>query len=136
MKAKILLTAFLLLFATLFSACSNVTVPQSNLPDITENTTEPPAPIPDDPFREVRESKERWLAYGLLAYESGKQVENLKPFFANEPNMMYLTLYDHMFVFDKDLSVPVAEALFAFIYNQYGATALMDTDRRCEYKTA
>ena len=49
--------------------------------------------------------------------------------------MTYLTLYDHFFTYDKTKSVPVAEALFAFIYDKYGAEAVLDLEKRCEYKS-
>lgn len=90
----------------------------------------------DDPFALVRESGEAWLAAGLAAYENGKAPADLKDFFADSANMTYLTLYDHMLFYDSEKAVPVAEALFAFIYEQYGADALLDIEKRCEYKSA
>ncbi len=134
---KKIVISFLLLVTVLLGSCVNT--PQE--PPIaetqgTEEATEPVTEDPADPFASVRTSGEEWLIRGLAAHESGKQVENLKEFFYNRANMTYLTLYDHFFTYDKEKTVPVAEALFAFIYSEYGIEALTDLDRRCEYKTA
>ena len=112
MKTKNFFIAILLLIAVLLSSCTNK-------PD-----------LPQDPFASLRSSGEEWITYGLAAYENGKQVENLKEFFSDRANMTYLTLYDHFFTYDKEKSVPVAEALFAFIYNKYGSEALLDLEKR------
>ena len=156
MKTKIYLIAILLLITLLLASCANTSDSQQNtesptsdsltktttvLPQNTEaptsdSTTEAPSVEPEDPFESLRSSGEEWISYGLAAYESGKQVENLKEFFSDAANMTYLTLYDHFFTYDKEKSVPVAEAVFAFIYNEYGIDELLDLDKRCEYKTA
>ena len=123
--------------AMLLGSCTNTPdLPQNTEPPILDSTTETPTEKPADPFESLRSNGEEWISYGLAAFESGKQVENLKEFFADRTNMTYLTLYDHFFTYDKEKSVPVAEALFAFIYNEYGVKALLDLDKRCEYKSA
>ena len=137
MKKQILFGAVALAAVLLLSACND----QPPTPPAPEDTTVPvttetPTEAPVDPFAAVRESDELWLAYGLDAYESQTEVQDLSEFFANQANMSYLTLYNHMFTYDGDKSVPVAEALFRFICDEYGADALMDKDKRCEYKTA
>lgn len=96
---------------------------------MTETSTEA-----SDPFELIRESGEEWIAHGLAAYESGKEVQDLKGFFANSSNLTYLTLYDHFFTYDPKNSVPVAEALFSFIIDKHGAEAILDIDKRIEYK--
>lgn len=156
MKTKIYLITILLLLAVLFASCAttpdsppttNVStsdsipqtttdLPQNTEPTTQDNLTEAPTEKPEDPFESLRSSGEEWISYGLAAYENEKQVENLKEFFSDAANMTYLTLYDHFFTYDKAKSVPVAEAVFAFIYNEYGVEALLDLDKRCEYKTA
>ena len=137
MKIKISFIAMLLLVAMLLGSCSNTSDPPQNTePPISDGTTEIPPEKPTDPFESLRSNGEEWISYGLAAFESGKQVENLKEFFSDRNNMTYLTLYDHFFTYDKEKSVPVAEALFAFIYNEYGVEALLDLDKRCEYKSA
>ena len=137
MKPKISFIALLLLMAMLLGSCTNTPdLPQNTEPPILDSTTETPTEKPADPFESLRSSGEEWISYGLAAFESGKQVENLKEFFSDRNNMTYLTLYDHFFTYDKEKSVSVAEALFAFIYNEYGVEALLDLDKRCEYKSA
>ncbi|MBQ8440250.1 MAG: hypothetical protein IJX19_06305 [Clostridia bacterium] len=136
MKFKNALLSLLLLAAILLTSCAQAPKAQSNTESpSTAVQTEAPTP-PADPFAAVRESDETWISYGLAAYESGKEIENLKHFFTDLNTLSYLTLYDHMFVFDKEKSIPIAEALFSFIYNEYGADALLDIEKRCEYKTA
>ena len=137
MKAKISFIAILLLMAMLLGSCTiTPDLPQNTDSLISGSTNETPQENPTDPFESLRSNGEEWISYGLAAFESGKQVENLKEFFSDRNNMTYLTLYDHFFTYDKEKSVPVAEALFAFIYNEYGVEALLDSDKRCEYKSA
>ncbi|MBQ3490873.1 MAG: hypothetical protein IJA86_09820 [Clostridia bacterium] len=137
MKTKISFIAILLLMAMLLGSCTSTPdLPQNREPPISDRTTETPPEKPADPFESLRSSSEEWISYGLAAFERGKQVENLKEFFSDRKNMTYLTLYDHFFTYDKEKSVPVAEALFAFIYNEYGVEALLDLNKRCEYKSA
>ncbi len=146
MKIKFSILAILLLVALSLGSCANTPeLLQNTETPNAENTTEAPTEAPNaentteapsSPFESVRSSGEEWLTYGLAAYESGKQVENLKEFFSERANMTYLTLYDYFFTYDKEKSIPVAEALFAFIYNEYGVEALLDVDKRCEYKSA
>ena len=137
MKTKISFIAILLLMAMLLSSCTiTPDLPQNTESLISGSTNETPPENPTDPFESLRSNGEEWISYGLAAFESGKQVENLKEFFSDRNNMTYLTLYDHFFTYDKEKSVPVAEALFAFIYNEYGVEALLDSDKRCEYKSA
>ncbi len=92
-------------------------------------------PTETDPFAAVRESDEKWLAYGLSAYEEGRAAPDLTEFFSKTANMSYLTLYDHWFVYDREAVIPAAEALFRFIYETHGAHALLDKEKRVEYKT-
>ncbi len=135
---KVLVTILLLISAMLIlCACNN-----QELPDITDDYSETTVTVeiettaePADPFLKVRESGEEWLKYGLSAYESEQEPKNLKDFFADAVNLGYLTLYDHMFTFDEVKSVPVAEALFYFICDEYGTDELLNIDKRTEYKT-
>lgn len=137
MKIKISFIAMLLLMAMLLGSCTSTPdLPQNTETPISDSTTEAPPQKPADPFESLRLNDEEWISYGLAAFEHGKEVENLKEFFSDRNNMTYLTLYDHFFTYDKEKSVPVAEALFAFIYNEYGVEALLDLDKRCEYKSA
>ncbi len=135
MKIKISFIAVLLLMAMLLGSCANTPdLPQDTEPPTSDSTTETSTEKTADPFESIRSSGEEWISYGLAAYESGKQVKNLKEFFSDRANMTYLTLYDHFFTYDKEKSMPVAEALFAFIYDKYGAEALLNLEKRCEYK--
>jgi len=118
----------LLITAVCFTACESE-------PPITE-TVPPETTIAADPFEAVRSSGEEWLIHGLAAYESGTEAPDLKDFFAVSSNLTYRTLYDHFFTYDADASIPVAQALFRFILDEYGIDALLDTDRRIEYKNA
>ena len=137
MKKIIYVISLLLIAAILFCSCNE------NTPSVTDDSSatlesdvpEATSAIEVDRFEAVRDSGEEWLKYGLSAYENGKALSDLKSFFKESSNLSYLTLYDHMFTYDKEKSVPVAEALFAFIYEQYGADALLDIDKRIEYKT-
>ncbi|MBO4327120.1 MAG: hypothetical protein J5950_07600 [Clostridia bacterium] len=137
MKTIFFLTAVLLLTVMLFGSCADTPDhPQDTEPPAPDSAADTSAETPEDPFALLRASGEEWIAYGLAAYENGKQAANLKEFFSDRANLTYLTLYDHFFTYDKEKAVPVAEALFAFIYNEYGAQAVSDLDKRCDYKSA
>ena len=137
MKTKFTFLAVLLFVTILLGSCTkSPELPHNTESQGTVNTPEIPTDAQADPFENLRDSREAWLTYGMSAYESDKEVDNLKEFFSDRANMTYLTLYDHMFAFDKKTSVEVAKALFSFIYNEYGADALLDINNRCEYKTA
>jgi len=136
MKTKLSFIAILLLMAMLLGSCTNTPdLPENTEPPTSDDSTDTPTETPEDPFELLRSSGEEWISYGLAAYENDKEVENLKDFFSDRANMTYLTLYDHFFTYDKIKSVPVAEALFAFIYEKYGAEAVLDLEKRCEYKS-
>ena len=127
-----------LLLAVLLAACGSLpaeTTPITTTPAETTPAKTTPA-VPEDPHFALRASGEAWILHGLEAYESGKEPADLTQFFADTSNMVYLTLYDHMFVYDAEKSIPVAEALFRFIYDTYGAEELLNTEKRIEYKTA
>lgn len=137
MKRLDIILSVLLLVTVILSSCVQTPGQTQNIDtadaeDTTNDVTEP-AP---DPFEKVRASGEEWLSYGLAAYENGKAVQDLKNFFAVPSNLTYLTLYDHFFTYDAEKSVPVAEALFRFIVDEYGTDALLDTEKRIEYKSA
>ncbi len=137
MKIKFAFLVILLLVMISFVSCTNAPKPpQSEDHQDTENTAEISTGTVPDQFEAVRASSEEWLSYGLLAYENDKQPQDLKDFFAIPTNMTYLTLFDHFFTYDKETSVPVAEALFRFILDEYGVEALLDIDKRLEYKSA
>ena len=136
MKTKFSFIAILLLMAMLLGSCiSTPNLPQDTEPPTLDSSTDTSTETPEDPFELLRSSGEEWISYGLAAYEDGKQVANLKEFFSDRTNMTYLTLYDHFFTYDEAKSVPVAEALFAFIYDKYGAEAVLNLEKRCEYKS-
>jgi hypothetical protein len=135
MKTKISFIAVLLVMAMLLGSCTNTSdLPQETEPPTSDNLIDTSTEKPKDPFALLRTSGEEWITYGIAAYEKGKQVENLKEFFSDRANLTYLTLYDHFFTYDKAKSVVVAEALFAFIYGKYGAEAVLNLEKRCEYK--
>ncbi len=136
MKTKLSFIAVLLLMAILLGSCANTPdLPQDTELPTSDNLTDTSTETPEDPFASLRSSGEEWITYGLAAYENGKQVENLKEFFSDRANMTYLTLYDHFFTYDKTKAVPIAEALFAFIYDKHGAEAVLNLEKRCEYKS-
>jgi len=137
MKMKLAAVPILLLLMILFVSCTNASeLPQSGDHQDIERMTEPSTDAAPDPFEAIRASGEEWLFYGLSAYENGQEPQNLKDFFAVPTNLTYLTLYDHFFTYDEANSIPVAEALFRFILDEYGTDALLDTDKRIEYKSA
>ncbi len=115
-------------------ADTTLDTPPDTLPE-TETETEPETTAPDG-FDAVRASSELWLSHGLDAYLAGREAPDLTDFFADPTNMSYLTLYPDMFCYDKEKSVPVAEAFFRFVVDTYGKDALLDTERRIEYKSA
>ena len=136
MKTRLSFIAILLLVAMLLGSCTNTPdMPENTEPPASDNSNDTSIETPKDPFELIRSSGEKWISYGLAAYEDGKQAANLKEFFSDRANMTYLTLYDHFFTYDKAKSIPIAEALFAFIYDQYGAEAVLDLEKRCEYKS-
>jgi len=155
-KRSVRALSFALLIAMLLSACSptqapsstsqGTTAPATSQADLSPASTEPSAMVTvtsadtkpaTDVFAAVRESNETWLAHGLRAYESGKEPMNLRAFFtSSQLNLSYLTLYEHMFVYDEATSITVAEALFRFICDEFGPEALTDLTKRTEYKTA
>ena len=135
MKIRTFIPAVVLSAAILLASCAGT----PRRPSVTEGEESFSATVTAevaDRFADVRNSGETWLSYGLSAYENGREAEDLKDFFSDSANLTYLTLYDHLFAYDREKSIPVAEALFAFICGEYGADALLDVDRRCEYKTA
>ena len=138
MKTRLLLVTVSLIATMVFGSCTKQppTPPDGLDTGTGTNTTEQVSEAPADPYEAVRESDEVWLSYGLAAYEAQNEPQDLKDFFSTQSNLSYLTLYDHMFTYDKEKSVPVAEALFKFICDEYGIDALLDTEKRCEYKTA
>lgn len=137
MKSLSIIISILVLTTVILSSCAQTPEQMQNIytTDTEDKTNDVTEPDPD-PFEKVRASGEEWLLYGLSAYENGKEAQDLRDFFAVPSNMTYLTLYDHFFTYDKGKSVPVAEALFRFIVDKYGADALLDTEKRIEYKSA
>ena len=108
MKTKISFIAILLLMAILLGSCTSTPdLPQNTGSSLLDSTTETPPQKPADPFESLRSNGEEWISYGLAAFESGNQVENLKEFFSDRNNMTYLTLYDHFFTYDKEKAIPV-----------------------------
>ncbi len=153
MKKILLLAAYILLIICVFftaSSCNRQTenTPPNNVtltpPESKETTkiedtdviTKIPQSSPIDEFEAVRLSEELWLEYGLENHEKGGETKNLASFFKREENLVYLTLFDDMFVYDKDTSISVACALFEFIYDNYGVHGLTELDKRSEYKNA
>ena len=137
MKKQALLGALALTAVLLLSACND----QPPAPPAPEDTTVPvttetPTEAPIDPFAAVRESDELWLAYGLDAYESQTEPQDLSEFLMNPLNQSYLGLCDDVFTYDPEKSIPVAESFFRFVCDEYGVDALLDMEKRCEYKTA
>lgn len=131
------LAVIFLLCAVLLAACAEGTADDSTAVESTaDNTAEISSKTDSDPFEKIRDSGEVWLSYGLAAYEEGKPVEDVITILSGNMAASKLTLYDHMFVYDAESSIPVAEALFKFIYENYGADALLDIDKRVEYKNA
>ena len=116
------LAVIFLLCAVLLAACAEDTTDETTADITSETTTE----AISDPFEKIRDSGEVWLSYGLAAYEEGKPVEDVITILSGNMAASKLTLYDHMFVYDAESSIPVAEALFKFIYENYGADALLD----------
>lgn len=137
MKKKLFAIALLLFTITVFCSCNNEDVPEHSMgyEETTETSVIETTAAQVESFLEVRESGEEWLKYGLSAFESGKEPKDLKDFFSEKANIGYLTLYDHMFTFDKEKSISIAEALFYYICNEYGVEALLDISKRTEYKT-
>lgn len=130
-----------LLIVALLSSCGNSMPRDTTSAEGSSAVVEtPPESTGDttgaDGFEAVRASGELWLSYGLSAYESGTGAEDLKAFFSDSANLVYLTLFNDMFTFDRENSIPVAEALFRFIFDTYGAEALTDKESRIEYKNA
>ena len=135
MKINFSFIAVLLIMVMLLGSCTNSPdLPQDTEPPAWDSSIDTSTETSEDPFALLRSSGEEWIAYGLAAYENEKQVENLKEFFSDQANMTYLTLYDHFFTYDKAQSVPVAEAVFAFIYDKYGTDGLLNLEKRCKYK--
>ena len=89
----------------------------------------------EDALAALRESDEVWISHGLAAWEAGKEPEDLSHIFYDYSSIEYLTLYDHMFIYDEDISIAVAEGFFRFVAEKHGLSAVMDHDKRIEYKT-
>ena len=103
--------------------------------------TDPVATTAPDPFETVRGSDEKWIQYGLAAYDAGKEIPDMSSFFsgiANNPHEIYgyICLYDDLFIYDPENAIPIAEAYFDFIVRNFGVDALLDITRRCEFKFA
>ncbi len=141
MFRKITLSLLPLCALLLLTACTNqppVEQPGTEASSASTPVTEAPteSETTPDTYAALRDSGETWIECGLAAYESGREVRDLSEFFATTSNLPYLTLYDHMFAYDKQTSTEVAEAFFAFVCDTYGPEAVLDLDRRIEYKTA
>lgn len=81
MKNKYIIFAVLMIIAIFSSSCSETTQFQ---PDFEKETTEQtvtdiPYEAEYDPFEKIRQSDEKWLEYGLYAYEN-KKTPDLKGF--------------------------------------------------------
>lgn len=118
MRKLTVISAILLCVAVLFSACGK------EQKDVTDA----------DEFASLRGSDEEWILRGLAAYEAGEEPKDMADFFSDSANLSYLTLYDHMFIYDEENSTAVAEALFAYIYGEHGVQGLLDEENRIEYK--
>ena len=118
MRRLTLVIAVLLCVSALLSACGTA----KN--DVTEA----------DEFASLRDSEEEWILRGLAAYEKGEKPKDMTDFFSDNANLSYLTLYDHMFIYDAERSGDVATALFAYIYDEHGVQGLLDGEKRIEYK--
>jgi len=115
---KLTIIALLLCASLLFSACG------TDQKDVTDA----------DEFASLRDSNEEWILRGLAAYEAGEEPKDMTDFFSDSANLSYLTLYDHMFIYDEENSDAVAEALFAYIYGEHGVQGILDEEKRIEYK--
>ena len=82
----------------------------------------------------LRESDELWISYGLAAWENNVKEEDISYIFYDTEATKYLSLYDHMFIYDAELSIPVAEQFFRFVAEEYGLKAILNTELRIEYK--
>ena len=134
MKNK-LLSVILIISLILLTAC---TTKESTYDDEASSNLEAKSDMKsetDDVFEELRNAEELWIEYGLKAYENDKTPQNLKSFFSEPGNLIYLSLYDDMFIYDNENSVSVAEAFFKFVYENYGVDSILDVDKRIEYKT-
>lgn len=99
-----------------------------------ESETDETAPEQADEFADIRASHELWLSYGLRALTEEKEIPDLTQFFSSQSNLVYLTLFNDMFYDEADKSIPVAEALFRFVYEKHGTDALTDIEKRITYK--
>ena len=76
MKTKLSSIAILLLMAILLGSCTNTPdLPENTEPPTSDNSTDTPTEIPEDPFELLRSSGEEWISYGLAAYENDKEAE-------------------------------------------------------------
>ena len=82
----------------------------------------------------LRESDELWISYGLAAWENNVKEEDISYIFYDTEAIKYLSLYDHMFIYDAELSIPVAEQFFRFVAEEYGLKAILNTELRRDYK--
>ena len=89
----------------------------------------------EDALAALHASDEVWISHGLSAWENGKEAEDLSHIFYDQSCLTYLTLYDHLFSYDPDICIPVAEEFFRFIAEKHGLAAVLDTDKRIAYKT-
>ena len=82
----------------------------------------------------LRESDELWISYGLAAWENNVKEEDISYIFYDNEASKYLSLFDHMFTYDAELSIPVAEQFFRFVAEEYGLKAILNTELRRDYK--
>lgn len=134
MKNK-LLSVILIISFILFTACTTKESTYDGESSATSELISDAISETDDLFEKLRNTEELWIEYGLKAYENDKTPQNPKSFFSETGNLIYLSLYDDMFIFDNEKSVAVAEAFFKFVYENYGVDAILDVDKRIEYKT-
>ncbi|MBR3692603.1 MAG: hypothetical protein IKL89_07925, partial [Clostridia bacterium] len=115
MRNSLRLAALVLLFSLLFAACGKMS--------------------DADAINDLRKSDELWIAHGLAAWEADKEPEDLSRIFYDQNSVDYLTLYDHMFAYDEEISRTVAEEFFRFVAEKHGLAAILDKDMRIAYKS-
>ena len=135
MKNKLTFVTLIFTVLLFLYSCSQPSdIPEGEETEGTSDTDGRVTEESPDRYEAIRTSGEEWLLVGLKAYEDGAEPKDLTQFFSVPSNLPYLTLYDYLFAYDGEGYQPVAEALFRFIIDKHGIPALLDREKRVEYK--
>jgi len=124
---KLQVSVFIFSLVILLTSCSSKSqVPQTEI--------KPAEKTKEDAFSMLRSSGETWIYYGLKAYEEKVAPQDVSAYFKNSADVGLLTLYETVFVTDRDKAIAVSEDFFRYVVENHGADEILNKEKRVEYK--